>query len=487
MKHKMFAFFSVVLAASMLLAACAPAAAPTVAPVQPTTAPAQEQPTVAPAEPTVAPVEPTVAPVEPTAAPASTRTGGWLDKIIFSKIEDPEPAVAQLEAGAIDMYAVASDDANVYDKVKNTADLKYVETYGSSDQLILNTVACTDKTIFNPFTDAKIREAMNWAIDRTYISQEILGGLGKPKFTALTSAFADYSRYADTMSAIETTYAFNLDKAKEVVKTQMELLGGKLNASGKWEVAGKPVVVIGLIRTEDKRKEIGNYFANQLEALGFTVDRQEKTRSEAGPIWQGEPTDCKFGFYTAGWISTAISRDDGNMFVQYNTGKMQNIPLFNAYQPSAELTAVEDKLYTNNFTTMDERAQLFKEALNMSMAESWWGVWVADLVSFSPYKNTVETAYDLAGGIASAQLFPYTMRFTGKEGGEIKIAQSGIMVQPWNPIAGSNWTDDAMPQRATMDWGLVYDPYTGLSIPKLVEKLPSPPSKACPWPNRPTG
>jgi phosphate transport system substrate-binding protein len=47
---------------SLILAACAPAATPTVAPVEPTTAAA---------EPTAAPVEPTAAPVEPTAAPAA--------------------------------------------------------------------------------------------------------------------------------------------------------------------------------------------------------------------------------------------------------------------------------------------------------------------------------------------------------------------------------------------------------------------------------
>jgi hypothetical protein len=40
-----------------------------------------------------------------------------------------------------------------------------------------------------------------------------------------------------------------------------------------------------LIRTEDERKLIGDYVANQLEALGFAVDRQYKTRTEASPIW----------------------------------------------------------------------------------------------------------------------------------------------------------------------------------------------------------
>lgn len=34
---------------------------------------------------------------------------------------------------------------------------------------------------------------------------------------------------------------------------------------GKWTFNGEPITLIGLIRIEDTRKEIGNYFANQLE------------------------------------------------------------------------------------------------------------------------------------------------------------------------------------------------------------------------------
>lgn len=54
--------FGLLVLATMLLAACAPAATTT--------------PTTAPAEPTAAPVEPTTAPVEPTAAPTETQAAG---------------------------------------------------------------------------------------------------------------------------------------------------------------------------------------------------------------------------------------------------------------------------------------------------------------------------------------------------------------------------------------------------------------------------
>ncbi len=474
MKHKLFVLVSCVLMASMLFSACAPAA-PTAAPAQPTTAPteavaAPTATTAAPAEPTAttaAPAEPTATTAaEPTQAPAAN--AGWLDKIVFSAIADLEPAVAQLKAGTIDMYAVSNDDANVYEQVKADASLKYANVYGSSDQMLMNTVDCTSKGILNPFSNMAIREAMNWAIDRNYVVQEFLGGLGQPKFSPFTGAFPDAARNAAVFGAVATKYAYNLDKAKEVVDAEMAKMGATAGSDGKWQYKGKPVVVVSLIRTEDKRKEIGNYFADQLEKLGFTVDRQEKTRSEAAPIWQGEPTDCKFSVYTAGWISTSITRDEGLNFVQYNTGKVQGLPVMNAYQPSKELEAVEEPLFTNSFKTMDERAQLFQQAMDLSMKESWWGVWVVDISSYEPYSSKVSGAYDLAGGFATSQLLPYTLAKEGSK--ELHIAQSGILVQPWNPIQGSNWVDDGMVQHQTMDWGVIANPYTGLFMPKTVAK-----------------
>ncbi len=487
MKRYLLTIISLLMAASMLLSACATPVTPT--PAEPTAAPAQvteapAQPTAVPAQPTAeapkpteAPAKPTEPPAPPTAAPTtapvvqkSNRLGGWLDKVVFSAIPDAEPAVAQIQAATIDMYSATIDKANVFATVKGDPNLNYANTYGSSNQMLFNTVECTDKSILNPFTNMKIREAMNWAIDRNYVVQEIFGGLAKPKYNPFTTAFPDYARYADLFSAIETKYAYNLDKAKAVVDAEMPTMGAAKGADGVWQFKGKPVTIIGLIRTEDKRKEIGEYFSNQVEKLGFKVDRQEKVRKEAAPIWQGDPQPCKFGFYTAGWISPYIYRDEGLNFIQYDTGKLQNLPLFNAYQPSKELVDVADKLYTNSFSIMDDRRKLFETALNLSMTESWWGAWVNDSISFNAYSKKIEGASDLAGGFSGAQLFPFTARLTGEEGGTMKIANSAILVDAWNPIGGSNWIDDTIVRNFTTDYGVIYNPYTGLFMPKLVQK-----------------
>ena len=62
-----------------------------------------------------------------------------------------------------------------------------------------------------------------------------------------------------------------------------------LARTGNGSIKGKPVTLIFLIRPDGDgtRKPMGDYVANQLETVGFTVDRQYKTSSEAFPIWLG--------------------------------------------------------------------------------------------------------------------------------------------------------------------------------------------------------
>ncbi|MEN6299787.1 MAG: ABC transporter substrate-binding protein [Anaerolineaceae bacterium] len=469
--RKVLAVISIIMIFSFVLSACAPTTpVETAAPeateeVVATEAPVETEAPVA-TEEVVATEEPTE---EPTVAP-TTRKGGWLDEIVFTAIADAEPAVSQIQAGAIDIYPVTVDDPELMETVKNDPNLKYVESYGSFNQLMFNTVECKDTSVLNPFSNQKIREAMNWAVDREYISQEIMGGASNPRYTLLTTTFPDYARYAPIIGQLINKYKYNFDKAKEVVDAEMVAMGAEMGADGKWQYQGKPVTIIGLIRSEDKRKEQGDYFANQLEKLGFTVDRQFKVRSEAAPIWQGDPYMCEFTYYTAGWISTAIARDEGNMFAQYNTGRIQDVPLFLEYKPSPEYDEVLTKLQNNDFNSMEERDELFAKALPMSMEESWHGLMINDTAAFSPMNKDLVVASDLAAAVAGTAFWPLTMRWDGKEGGTVKIAQSGILVQPWNPIAGSNWTDDAMIQRATADSGSVSDPYTGLYLPQRIEK-----------------
>ena len=294
-RKTLYMLFSLLMVAVMMLGACAPA-----------TQQMTEEP-VAPEQPAAAPTaEPAM--TEEPAAPMTDRRGGWLDEIDVSVVAG-DSAISQLQAGAIDMYSfgLASD---VYPAIKE-AGLSYSQSYGGSYSIMLNPAVFTDTNVLNPFSNRKIREAMNWLIDRDYINQEIYAGGSLAKFFAITTQLVEYTDLIDTARALESKYAYNFDKAKEVITEEMTGMGATLGADGKWQYNGKPIVLAFLIRSDGDgtRKPMGDYVSNQLEEVGFTIDRQYKTSSEAAPIWIGSnaarwPVESVYGWLAPVWPDT---------------------------------------------------------------------------------------------------------------------------------------------------------------------------------------
>ena len=129
-----------------------------------------------------------------------------------------------------------SANPDLFTEVKADPKLSYTNAFGSYTELTFNPSGPTfNDGRLNPFSNPKIREAMNWLVDRNYIVQEIYGGLAKPKFTSLNSAFPDYARYIDTVRALEVKYAYNPEQAKTVIDAEMTAHGR--HAGHGWQVA----------------------------------------------------------------------------------------------------------------------------------------------------------------------------------------------------------------------------------------------------------
>ena len=462
LRNRLFALLGLLVIASMVLAACAPATteeapAATDAPAEATEAAATEEPT-------------------PTPEPV-TRKGPWVDELVFSEQADNAICISQLQAGDVDLCADGNTNPDDFKTVQGDSALEYATSYGLNFGLLYNPVATFTDGRINPFGSAKIREAMNQLVDRDYVIQEIFGGLGAAKFSTLVSVFPDYARYIEVNRAIEAKYAYNPEKAIEIITAEMEALGATKNADGKWAVGDAPITIIFVIRTEDERTPIGDYVSNQLETAGFVVDRQYKSRSEASPIWaRSDPNEGQFHIYTEGWINTAISRDDGTNFGFYYTdfGGCCGLGV-NEMNPttgnvSQEFYDVSSKLWNNEFGSMEERGELFKEAIDLSM-QNGYHTWIIDTQAFFPQRSEVTVAADLAGGVSGSRLYPYTIRIGEGEGGTARIALNDNFIDPWNPFAGSNWISDSMILRATGDVASMPDPYTGLAWPQRAESL----------------
>ncbi len=402
-----------------------------------------------------------------TAVAQTAPMGGWLDQITFFVEGDNAKALDMLKKGEMDAYFFTVNDPDLFSEVKASDKLWYALSYGSYNEIAFNPVGpeFPNTGKLNPFASAKVREAMNWLIDRDHVANEIAKGLAVPRYLAITPSFPDYARLIDTAKKLEIKYAYNFEKAKSVISAEMQKMGASIQ-NGKWQYKGEPVVIKALIRSEDERKDLGDYVSTQLEAINFTVERMYKVSREASPIWySGNPNDGLFHFYTGGWVTTVVSRDQSGNFAYFYTKRGLPSPLWQAYTPSSEFDYVAELLDSGAYTTMEERNELMARALELSLEDSV-RIWTHNRVSPWVARNEVKLAADLAGGFYASRMWPYTMRLVDKAGGNVRIASSDLLVEPWNPIGGTNWVYDSMIGRATADWPYIADPFTGLFWPQ---------------------
>lgn len=458
---KLNALLSMLVLLSMVLAACAPAAVE-----------ATDEP-VATDEPTATEEVPAATDV----APATTRKGGWLDEIVVSVVSG-DSAISQIEAGAIDFFSfnLASD---VYPAIQD-AGISSTQSFGGYYGISLNPAVMDNAEVLNPFSNRKIREALNWLVDRNYVNQEIYAGGSLPKLLPITTQLVEYTNMIDTARALESKYTYNVERAKEVIDAEMAGMGAEL-VDGKWQYNGAPVTLIFLIRSDGDgtRQPMGDYVANQLESIGLTIDRQYKTASEAFPIWQGtNPSEGQWHLYTAGYGSSGLSslRDEASNIQQsyLNTSVQATEPyLSNVSDP--EFQKLGDDLAQGVYTEKTARDEAMAKALELALQDSLF-VWMIDQQTYAPHANNVQATYDLATGPESTNVGPYNLRFIDQEGGTMRIGTNDLFTEPWNGVAGSNWIWDGHVLRMTTmgssnivgAGGLMADPYTGLAYPQRI-------------------
>jgi len=401
--------------------------------------------------------------------PVGDRRGAIVDQVVFAQEADLGKVSALIESGAYQAFAQGVSNATVFRRLRDSKAVDYEIAYGTSAELTFNPAGPRfDDGRINPFHVPEIREALNWLVDRRYIAEELYGGLAVPRFLPINTAFPDYARLAEVARTLEIRYAHDPERARRVIRTQMERLGARLE-HGRWMHEGKPVRLGVLIRTDDERRRVGDYVSNLLEAEGFEVERMYRTPEEASRIWiAGDPRAGRWHIYTGAWISTLINRDLSDNLSYYYTPRGRPEPLWQAYTPDPEFDRIAERLQRRDYATWEERQALFARGLELAMKDSA-RVWLVDQLNVVTRAANVAVATDLAGGFSGSSLWPYTLRYRDRIGGSVVIGLPSLLTEPWNPVAGSNWVFDSMMVRGLGDPELLPDPYTGLFWPQRIE------------------
>ncbi len=399
-----------------------------------------------------------------------TRTGAWVDTIDLSVI-DASQAIPSIKDGTIDMYADGLSTSLSASSL-NDPSIDLVSEKELYYDLTMNPAVFTDTSKLNPFAVPKVREAMNWLIDREYLNQSIFNDLSLEKFFPLATGGPDYIRLSETVNELEAYYAYNPSLAESTIATEMLALGAT-KVADQWYFAGEPVTIILLIRNDSDglRIPMGDYVADQLESIGFQTDRLYMTSSEASPIWiGGDPADGLFHIYTgAWWDENVIKTDEGDNFnVFYSPDGVYGFSsLWQANAITQEFRDLCNQLEYHQFDTLEEFYQGYERALELALENSFH-IWLIDGRLFLPRKATTTAAFDVVAGELTP-LWAHTARFLEAEGGVMRVGVPDMFVDPWNPIAGSYESFDDFAINATQESGLVIDPYSGLPIPQRIE------------------
>jgi len=221
----------------------------------------------------------------------------------------------------------------------------------------------------NPFASAKIREAMNKLVDRDHLAS-LAGGATYPIWTFLTPDSYDYEFMENTLSELKELYAFAPGDAQKTIADEMHRLGAELR-DGYWYYANEPVEIIFLIRSDDERKSFGDYIAQQLESIGFVVEKHYVSGFEAAPIWQfGDPAEGLWHLYTGGWVNYKwTGLQASNLYTMYTPGgQIGNLSQY--YDPDLELLEVAIRLHEGIFESLEERKTVFARGLKLALEDS---------------------------------------------------------------------------------------------------------------------
>lgn len=324
----------------------------------------------------------------------------------------------------------------------------------------------SDKYEINPFCFRDIRFALNYVIDRDFIIKNIYKGFAIAKYTFYGPDDPTYVELIDVIAKYK--FGYNPDYARAVVTDTFTRLGAEMKG-GIWYYKGKPVQVIGIIRQEDERLDIGNYFADQLEkVLGIKVLRQILPFGEAIPkVYFTDPRDFEWGFYTEGWGKGAIDRWDPWNLAQFAAAWLGWSPgwgdttywnyrndTIDEYSRATALGQIKSK---------EEFIDYIRKGTELGILESI-RIWIAATLSTNPAVADIRgVTLDLGAGLRN----PFFYRGVYKPGSD-KIVVGHLHVFTastiWQIYGGFDDVYSVDPMRATWDPFIWRHPFNGEPI-----------------------
>jgi peptide/nickel transport system substrate-binding protein len=399
-------------------------------------------------------------------AAQSNGTGAYIDGARFIQYLDDNVALEELKSGNLDTYYFRIPLEAAFE-IKNIPNLKQYDKLSGSFGLLLNPAPSNDSGSLNPFSLREIRYAMNYLIDREFVVDEILKGLGTPLVGPYGIFSPEYFNVIDTVESSGLRY--NPTLADQIITAAMSKAGSQ-KENGKWMLNGKPVTISILMRSDNQPlRSVGELVASEMEKAGFTVKRTYGDLNKANTVVYGSnPQDLGWNIYTEAFGGTGG-------FVKYNPvipsqmyapyfGNMpgQQNPAFWNYENDT-IDKIAQRIQFLNFTSEKERNSLVRNATDLGIKEGV-RIFIAQLVD--PYvasSGLTGLVNDFGAGISSK--FSLINAKTQNPSNTLDIGVKQIYQGAWNGVGGCSDQYCRDISSALSDPGTFRDPYTGEVIP----------------------
>ncbi|MFO7991287.1 MAG: ABC transporter substrate-binding protein [Thermoplasmata archaeon] len=347
---------------------------------------------------------------------------------------------------------------------------------------------------FNPFGETQIRRAVQWLIDRQLIIEDMYGGYGMARYTPIGPNDPGYNQYIrPEVEDMGLTLTGDQQKASDMIQEAMEyweenLETGALRKEGDYWQYQPPggdwedVEIEGLIRTEDERRLIGDYFSDLLEDEGIKVHKNYWDRRQAIAVaFYSNPADMQFHFYTGGWLaSTAAKYQYWSMpqmyspFYAYMPGSQigglwqyeeESLEMGELIDRPAQLDEKGTQLSTMDVANEEEYWELNAEVAEIGMMESV-RVFIMDSLDFYPYNIDKVGAFatDAVTGYSDVFTIRTMMTSDGTFTGGQYSSEGALYMDNWNRIGGSSDVYGQQQKRLTHDYSVFYHPSKGEPI-----------------------
>jgi peptide/nickel transport system substrate-binding protein len=359
-----------------------------------------------------------------------------IDNVRFIHYLDENVAIEEIKSGNLDTYFFRIPLDLVSD-IKNDISITLYDKIGGSFGILLNPSPSSNNDTINPFEFRDIRFAINFLINRNFISNELLHGYGIPMYDAFGLFSPDYPIVMDTVESFG--FHYDPDYALNQIKKTLLAQGAKLKDE-KWYYNDKPIKIKVLIRSDDlQRKVLGELVSSELEQLGFTIIKDYSDLNKAVTITQGsDPQKFLWHVYTEAFAgSTSFIKYNDAVLAQMYSPWYANMPGnqnpgFWQYQNST-LDKITQKLVFSNFSSENERNRLLNQATRMGIEESVRIFLVKNIDPYAVSSSVTGLVNDFGAGITSKYSL---LNAKSERDNSLKVGVKQIYQGAWNTIGG---------------------------------------------------